>query len=194
MTIPGLPQELRMWFTEDPWPPMLLCGAAAIIAIAFWSSSKRVLPLVIAAVCLVLAGVVYVAEAAIVTPAEEVEGLVVTLCDEFRHKDQTALDHFSDTAPQWKLVCATAMAMVDVDGDLRLTDFQTRVTNQNSRAVTHFRANATLNVKGFGNVGHQPARIELTWAKEPTGWKIIAVRRLHPIKDEELDVLAQTAD
>ena len=76
-----------------------------------------------------------------------------------------------------------------VDDDLRLTDFQTRVTNQESRAVTHFRANATLRVQNFGSVGRQPARIELTWAKEGPDWKIIALRRLNPVKDEEMDVL-----
>jgi hypothetical protein len=183
-----------MWFTEDPWPPMLLCGVGAIVAVAFWSSSKRVLPLVISALCCVLAGGVYLVEAAILTPAEQVEGLVVQLCHEFQRKDQAALAHFSNTAPTLRDLCASAMELVEVDNDLRLTDFQTRVTNQESRVVTQFRANATLKVQGFGSVGHQPARIELTWAKEGTDWKIIALRRMHPLKDEEMEVLAKQAN
>lgn len=181
-----------MWFTEDPWPPMLLLGLGAIIAMAFWSSSKRVLPLGVAALCCVLAGGVYLLDAAIITPAEQVEGLVVRLCQEFRRKDPQALDHFSASAPELRALCATAMEMVEVDDDLRLTDFQTRVTNQDSRAVTHFRANATLRVQGFGSVGRQPARVELTWAKEGSDWKIIALRRLNPVKDEEMPVLARS--
>ena len=179
-----------MWFTEDPWPPMLLLGVGAIIAIAFWSSSKRVLPLAVAVLCCALAGGVFLLDAAIVTPAERVEGLVVTLCDEFRRNDPRALEHFSATAPELRELCATAMDLVEVDDDLRLTDFQTRLTNQESRAITHFRANATLRVQNFGSVGRQPARIELTWAKEGGDWKIIAVRRLNPVKDEEMGILA----
>lgn len=179
------------WFTEDPWPLILLCGVGAFVAVAFWSSSKRVLPLAMAVLCCVLAGGVYLLEAALVTSAEEVEGLVVTLCDQFRRKDPATLNHFSNSAPELRQLCETAMDMVEVDDDLRLTDFQTRVTNQDSRAVTHFRANATLRVNGFGNVGRQPARIELTWAKEGSDWKIIALRRLNPIKEEEMEVLSQ---
>jgi hypothetical protein len=171
---------------------MLICGFGALVAAAFWSNSKRVLPLAAAVLCCVLAGAVYLLAASIVTPAEEVEALVVRLCHQFRRKDPAVLNHFSNAAPELRSLCQTAMDMVEVDDDLRLTDFQTRVTNQDTRAVTHFRANATLRVNGFGNVGRQPARIELTWAKEGGDWKIIALRRLNPVKEEELPVLSQT--
>lgn len=182
-----------MWFTEDPWPPMLICGLVGLIGVAWWSSSKRVAHLAMGAAAMVLGGVVYLAEGAIVTPAEIVEQSVVDLCHEFQRKDQRALEHFSKTAPQLKLMCQTAMTMVDVEDDLRLTDFQTRESNAGSRITCHFRANASLSVAGFGKVGHQPARLELTWAKEGESWKIVALRRLHPIRDEEMDVLAKSS-
>ncbi|MDZ4689314.1 MAG: hypothetical protein SH850_29920 [Planctomycetaceae bacterium] len=182
-----------MWFTEDPWPPMFVCGLAALLAVAYWSNSKRVLHLVLAVGLLALGAIIYVAEQVLVTPAEQVEALVAKLCDDFRHKSPATLDHFSDSAPELKLMCQGAMALVEIKDDLRLTDMSTKLTNDDSRAVCHFRANAGLSVAGFGDVGHQPARFELTWAKEPAGWKIITVRRLHPIRNEELSLLEKSA-
>ncbi|OYW16607.1 MAG: hypothetical protein B7Z55_14140 [Planctomycetales bacterium 12-60-4] len=182
-----------MWFTEDPWPPMLICGLVGLLGVGWWTSSRRVAHLAIAVGALVLGGIVYVVEGAIITPAEAVEQSVIDLCWEFQRKDARALEHFSQTAPELSTMCQAAMNMVEVDDDLRLTDFQTRESNNGSRMTCHFRANASMSVQGFGRVGHQPLRLELTLAKEGDSWKIIAVRRLHPLKDEEMDVMARSA-
>jgi hypothetical protein len=182
-----------MWFTEDPWPPMLACGLGALLAVAFWSSTKRAIHLLVAAGLLVLGGVFYVVEQVIVTPGEQIERQVVELCDQFRRKDPATLDHFSNTAPELKLLCQTAMALVEIEDDLRITDLQTTLSNADSRAVCRFRANAGLSVAGFGKVGRQPGRFELTWAKESEGWKISKLRRLHPLRDEELPLMQQSA-
>jgi hypothetical protein len=181
-----------MWFTEDPWPPMFVCGLGALLAVALWSTSKRAVHLFVALGLLVVGSGLYFIEQVIVTPAEQVEGLVANLCDDFRNKRPTTLDYFSDTAPELKLMCSTAMMLVDVKDDLRLTDLQTKLTNEDTRAVCHFRANAGLSVTGYGDVGRQPGRFELTWAKEPAGWRIIKVRRLHPINNEELSLLEKS--
>lgn len=182
-----------MWFTEDPWPPMFACGLAALLAVAFWSTSKRAVHLLAALGLLALGGVIYLVEQVIVTPAEQVEALVASLCEDFRHKRPATLDYFSATAPELKLMCSAAMALVEVKDDLRLTDMQTKLTNDDTRAVCHFRANAGMSVMGYGDVGRQPGRFELTWAKEPAGWKIIKIRRLHPINNEELPLLEKSA-
>lgn len=184
---------VAVWFTEDPWPPMFICGLAALLAVAFWANSKRAAYLLAALGLLAFGGVLYVAEQAIVTPAEEIERLVVQLCEDFRRKSPTTLDYFSDSAPELKLMCQAALALVEIKDDLRVTDLHTKLTNDNTRAVCHFRANAGLSVTGFGDVGRQPARFELTWAKEPSGWKIIGVKRLHPIKDEEMSLMEKSA-
>lgn len=181
-----------MWFTEDPWPPMFICGLGALLAVAFWSASKRAVHLLLALGLLALGGIIYVAEQMILTPAEQVEALVAQLCNDFQRNDPATLDHFSDSAPELKLMAQAAMALVEIH-DLRLTDMHTRLTNNNTRAICHFRANAGLSVRGFGEVGHQPARFELTWAKEPAGWKIVAVKRLNPIRDEEMPLLERSA-
>lgn len=182
-----------MWFTEDPWPPMLLCGIGMLIGVGLWANSKRVLHLSVAVFSLLCAGVIFAIEQAIITPAEEVELQVLRLCDEFRRKDPKTLDHFSPTAPELRALAENGMVMVTVGDDLSVTDFQTKVTNQGSRAECHFRANATISVNSFGSAGRQPARIILTWAKEGADWKIIGVKRLNPINGQEMGVLNPSA-
>jgi len=181
-----------MWFTEDPWPPMLICGVLALIGVAFWSSSKRVLPLAFAALALVAAGIIYAVEAAIVTPAEQAEALTVQLCREFQRQDKAALEHFSPAAPELRQLCEMAMQSVLVEDDLQLSDFQTRMSNNDSRATVHFRAKGTISAMSYGILKtYQPTRFELTWAKEGADWKIVAITRLNPYKDgEEMEVMA----
>lgn len=182
-----------MWFTENPWPPMLLCGIGLLIGLGMWASSQRVLHLGISLLSLLLAGAIFFIEQAIVTPAEVVEQNVVRLCDEFRRKQPVALDYFSPTAPDLRQMAAGAMEMVTIGDDLSVTDFQTTITNQGSRAQCHFRANATISLAGAGNVGRQPARFLLTWAKEGADWKIISVKRLNPINGSDMGMLDSRA-
>ncbi len=178
-----------MWFTEDPWPPILFCGIGMLLGLGMWASSKRVLHLSLAVVSLFLAGVLFYVEQVIVTPAEQVEQHVVRLCEEFRRKQPAALDYFSPNAPELRLMAESAMALVTIDRDLTITDFKTTITNQGSRAQCHFRANATLSVAAAGNVGRQPARFLLTWAKEGSDWKIIGVKRLNPVNGQDMGLL-----
>lgn len=180
-----------MWFTENPWPPMLIAGLAALVCVALWNSGQRRVYLLLAAVCALLCGGFYYLERAIVTEGEKLQALTVKLCEDFQKKDATVVRYFSDTAPELKLLIMGAMAMVDVKDDLRLTDFQTNLTNENSRGTVHFRANATLAVQGVGDVGHQPARIVLTYQREKDEWKIIAVDRLNPLTGKKMDTLAK---
>ncbi len=178
-----------MWFTEDPWPPMLFCGVGILIGLGMWASSKRVLHLGIMFASLFLAAGIFFVEQLIVTPSELVEQQVVRLCDEFRRKQPAALDHFSPNAPELRAMAEGAMAMVTVGDDLSVTDFKTTITNQGSRAQCHFRANATISLTAAGNVGRQPARFVLTWAKEGGDWKIIGVKRLNPVNGQDMGMM-----
>ena len=182
-----------MWFTENAWPPMLIAGLAALVCFALWNSNRRGRHLVTALVCLLLCAGFYFLERAIVTEGERLQQLVVSLCDDFRNKRPATVNYFSDAAPELKVLVLSAMALVKIHEDLRLTDFSTNLTNQNSRGTVHFRANATLSVTGHGKVGHQPARIVLTFQREQGEWKIIEVERLHPLTGEKIETLAQDA-
>jgi hypothetical protein len=176
-----------MWFTENPWPPMLLASLGALIFLGVWNSDRRSLYFVLALVCLGLTGVFYAVERAIVTDGEKLQAQVVQLCDQFRKRDPATLDHFSSTAPDLKSLCKMAMEAVEIGNDLRLTDFQTKFTGQNSRATVHFRANATISAGGFS--GHHPFRCILGFQKEAGTWKIVDVQRLDPIKGDKMEVM-----
>ena len=182
-----------MWFTENAWPPMLIAGLAALVCLALWNSNRRGLHLVAALVCLLLCAGFYFLERAIVTEGERLQQLVVSLCDDFRNKRPATVNYFSDAAPENKMLVLGAMAIVTIHDDLRLTDFSTNLTNQNSRGTVYFRANATLSVVGAGDVGHQPARFALTFRREQGEWKIIEIERLHPLTGEKMPMLARQA-
>lgn len=178
-----------MWFTENAWPPMLIAGLAALVCVALWNNSRRKIYVVAALGCLLLSAGFYFLEQAIVTEGERLQKVVVSLCDDFRHKRPATLNYFSNAAVDLKAKVLAAMALVEVRDDLRLTDFQTNLTNQNSRGTVHFRANASLSVIGYGDVGRQPARILLTFQREQNEWKIIDVERLHPLTGEKMQLL-----
>jgi hypothetical protein len=177
-----------MWFTENAWPPMLLAGLGAIVCFALWNSDRRSRYLLSGLVCLGLIGFFFALERAIVTDGERVQRQVAVLCDQFRRREPATLDQFSATAPELKALCKTAMETVEIGNDLRLTDFRTSFTNQNSRANVHFRANATISALGFS--GHHPFRCILSYQKEGGEWKIVDVQRLDPIKGDKMEVMA----
>lgn len=179
-----------MWFTENAWPPMFIAGLGGLIFLAVWNSNRRGRYLTAAVVCLLACVGFHFLERAIVTEGEKLQQIVVTLCDDFQHKRQATLSHISNAAPQLKLMLLGAMSLVEIVDNPRLTDFHTTITNQNSRGRVHFRANATLNVTGHGNVGHQPARLVLTFQKENGDWKIIEIERLNPLTGEKMETLA----
>lgn len=181
-----------MWFTENAWPPMLIAGLAALVCLALWNSNRRGLHLAAALVCLLLCAGFYFLERAIVTEGERLQQIVVSLCNDFRGKKVAeTTSHFSNAAFKEKALVLAAMAMAEVHDDLRLTDFQSNLMNQNSRGTVHFRANATISVVGQGNVGHYPARFVLTFQREQGEWKIIEVERLHPLTGEKMQMLAR---
>lgn len=183
-----------MWFTEDAWTPMALLAIGAIVCLGLWNTSRRNGYLLAAAVFVLACGATWVIESSVLTDREQLEALVQNLCDDFRRKDPKTLDYFSVRAAPLKAMAAGAMALVDVQDDLRVTDFETALTNENTRGSVHFRANATLSVGGFGNVGRQPFRAIIDWQREAGAWKIVGIRRLNPLNGQEMPVMTQGAN
>ena len=182
-----------MWFTENPWPPIVIAAFAAVVFLFLWNANRRGLHFVLAVCCVLACPGIYLLERAIVTEGERLQQHVVQLCYDFRDKKPTVVDYVSDSFPKLKDLFTDALAMVTIQSDLRLSDFQTTLTNDNTRGTVRFRANATINVTGIGDAGYQPAHIELGFQREKGQWKIIEVRRFNPINGKELDVLQQSA-
>lgn len=181
-----------MWFTENPWPPMIIAAIFAVIFLLMWNANRRGLHLVLALLCLLLCGGFYFLERAIITEGERLQQRVVQLCEDFRDKKPGVLGYVSDAAPEVKALFTGALLTVSVGKDMRLSDFQTQLLKNDTEATVHFRANASVNVVGFGDVGYQPARIILTFVREKGEWKIIKVQRLNPLNGKEMGVLDQS--
>lgn len=177
-----------MWFTENAWPPMLIAGFAALVLLALWNVDRSNRYFFGAIACLCLIGGFYLLERVVVTPGERLQEDVVQMCDQFRRRQPETLNHFSSTATDLKTMCETAMKIVEIGDDLRLTDFQTKLTNNNSRASVHFRANATISAEGFR--AYHPFRCNLIYQKEGGAWKIVDVERLDPIKGDKIETMA----
>ena len=177
-----------MWFTENPWPPMLIVALGALICAALWTKDRNARYLFGALICMVLTGGLYGFERAVVTEGERLQDDVSQMCDQFRKRQPETLDHFSESAPEFRILCETAMKMVEIGDDMRLTAFETTFTDNNSRANIHFRANATISFMGITR--SHPFRCIFTYQKEGGRWKIVQVQRLDVIKGDKIDIMA----
>jgi hypothetical protein len=176
------------WFTETPWPPIFILGLVAAGCLAAWTSHKRGLWLSAALVALIAAVGVFLAEKSIVTEAELVEAEVHKLVSAFEHKDQDALlGFFSVRAPELRAQAEQALTWVDIPNGLDIKDLRVRTSNENTRALSHFRANGTVSFRNLAT-SHVASRWEFTWQKEQGRWKIIDVQRLNPYKEEKMDL------
>ncbi len=106
----------------------------------------------------------------------------------FGQRDENGvLKHISPRQDELTQLVKWALATVTGVNNLRITDVSVEMLSQGSRARCHFRANGRFEVIGFGDIGHQATRWELTWQREGGAWKVIRIRRLNPITGEEMD-------
>lgn len=180
-----------MWFTETPWPPIVLCGVAAAILLAAWYQNRRGGLLIAAIAMLPLAAGIFFLERAYVSEAERIEANVYGLTTAFQQGDsEKTLDFLAADAQLERELVAKAIGLVEVQNDLRITDLRVRMMSADSRAVSHFRANAT--VKYLGHEDRARTRWELTWQRIGGDWKVIHIRRLKLLEDREMNPMDPT--
>jgi hypothetical protein len=188
-----------MWFTEDAWSPIILCTVVAAIFFIAFMTTQRARFLIALPLLLLAAITIYFAEIAIVTDGEQVEKNLHDLVDTFV-EESNQLGTGSGTKPE-QVRCQTyfaesntvdrarvvaALMIVRVEGDIRVTDVRIQLTNQNTMAVTHFRANATF--AAGSQSGHHPSRWEMTWQKQAGEWKITRTKMLNAVNGQEMSV------
>jgi len=179
-----------MWFTETAWPPVLICLVAVVLLLAAWMKRQRIGYLIgIVGLAFVVGGL-FLVEERIVTEAERIEANIIDWTAAFQREDvDQTLSYISPQAAAISAIVLTAMELVDVQDDLRITDVQITVMNENTRAISRFRANATVDVKGYGNQGRRPSYWEVTWQKQAEQWKVIRVVRLNVVTGEQIGIL-----
>jgi hypothetical protein len=177
------------WFTETPWPPIVILGIGGCVFLAVWAAQKRGMWLVGAALMVVAAVAVYSIERAYVTEGERVEKSVYDVTSAFQRKDrERVLSFFAVQAPDLRETAIKALELVEFPDGIDVKDVSVRMSNENSRAISRFRANGTVSLPRVATQ-HVASRWEVTWQKEGSDWKIIEVIRLHPVKDEKMQIL-----
>ena len=182
--------RFNMWFTDTPWPPILICVVIGVILFLVWSSNKRGMYLLAAGGTIVAAAMVFVVEQIVITEAERVEANVYALADAVKadNIDQT-MSFFSERAGGGRAKIATAMSLYDIDDNMRITGLQVEIIAANSIGTSRFRANGMVTGKGSGIRGRGTTRWLLTWSREEGEWKITDVKRLHPFREETMELL-----
>lgn len=182
-----------MWPTENPWPAAIILVSLAIVLLGRFGSRRKLSSLIGGLGCLLLAVGCIVLSEFVVTPSEQVIRNVYGLTADVQRQDvPKVLSYFSQQANEREVVQAT-LEKVKVHDDLRISDVSVSFRGAGSVAVAHFRANAsiTVNLAGFtGDAGYHPTRWEFDWQREAGAWKIIDIRRLHPITGKEISFLS----
>ncbi|MBI5761205.1 MAG: hypothetical protein HZA46_22065 [Planctomycetales bacterium] len=176
--------------TENPWPLIVPCLIAAVGLFVVWNQQRRKGLLIGAVAAITLALTAFVVDHFVVTTAEQLEQNIRDLTAAFQRTDRDrTLSFFSAREVLLKMSKDAALENVKNLNLLQKKDVQVTLLAGETLAKTRFRANGTVSYQQT-NAGHQPSRWELKWQREGADWKIIEVHRLHPMKDEELQMFS----
>ena len=174
------------WFTENPWPLLLmLCGAAAVALISGAPKGRS-----ISIVSLLAAAGLYLIESAIVTPGEEVESQLQTMLEAFRDRNQGAIDRcIADESAGLRETAAQGLQKVTLTNDFHIKDLEVIVRPDGQTADAHLRANGTLKVIQGDMIARVFTRWQTVWKQVGNEWKLVEVKRLDPVNGQEMGVL-----
>lgn len=174
------------WFTENPWPLLLILGGAAVVAMISGSPKGRSVSIV----CLLAAAGLYFVESAVVTPSEEVETQLQTMLEAFRSRDQAAIDRcIADESAGLRETAAQGLEKVSLTKDFHMKDLEVTVRDDGQTADAHLRANGTLKVTHGDMVTRVFTRWQTVWKLTGNEWKLVEVKRLDPVNGQEIGVL-----
>jgi len=178
-----------MWITETAIPPMVICSIVAVILFMQWYQRRQSKYLAGSIVMVGLLIGFYFLELSIVTTREKVEADLYGLVNAFQNNEvETTMNYISPRALPLRTLVQTALALVTIEGELRITDVQTELRSDDSIATTHFRANGAASFGGIS--GRTPTRWELTWQQIGGEWKVTKATRLNPITGEQLQPMS----
>ncbi|MBM83199.1 MAG: hypothetical protein CMJ78_21775 [Planctomycetaceae bacterium] len=181
-----------MWFTETPWPPIVICSIIGAICLVDLTSRRRKISLIGVVLMAVASIAIFIIEEQIVTDSEQVEISVIAMATAFEEGELNAcLDYISPQAVQIRgMVQAAFLTVKEVRG-LKIKSLSVEMKANSTRAISDFRANADLAIRGYGEIGRRPSRWRFTWRKEDGAWKIVKVVRLNPLTGEEMGIMDQ---
>jgi len=174
-----------MWFTEDPWYPILGCILAALALFGMWRTTPRSIYLKGILACVVLGAAIYGLERMIVTQKEKIDGDVRDMVNSFLRQDlDRTLSHVSESANDERMLISGHIGVVDPDADLRITDMDVKLSDAD-HATARFRVNATVDV--VGSRKRISTRWEFAFAREGNDWKVTRIQRMKILNDEYIE-------
>jgi len=183
-----------MWFTDNPWPPILICLVAGVFIAVYANSTGKNKAFLVAFAFWIACPVIYAIEKSIITKRETIEQDIYDLAAEFGEGNEPAvIDHISDSASKYRNMVRTGMTKFKVSPTVRITDITVEMQEEGTQALVHFRANAliTKEESRSGTVQRRfPSRWEITYQEEPDRWRITHIKRLSPISGKEMPLLA----
>lgn len=184
------PETIAMWFTETPWPPIVILVTVAIVLAGIWSQNQRSVFLLGILGLLAGAVAVFVVERQIVTETERVEANIHAMVDAaVRGNVDEVLAFISPQENNLRRIVQFGLDQVDIEDDARVTDATVQMTTGGTQAISRFRVNATINIAKLPHHGHHPSRWEMTWRRVGKDWKVFELRRLNPVTGEPMDVM-----
>jgi hypothetical protein len=171
------------------WPLFFLCLILAAALFAQWVLQRSRRQIVAAAVFLLAAAAIFLADRFIITETKLVQASIYGLAEAVRARNvERCLTFFSESDKPDRQLVSQAASMVEIEGPVRITDMSINMSSAESRAVSTFRATADVKFQNQSN--RYPTRWELTWQREGNDWKIVRVRRLQLLGDQETSPLA----
>lgn len=181
-----------MWFTETPWPPIVIGGVLILLLVAAWNVTRRGAYLAWALGLAVACVAAYFVEQQIVTEAERVEQSIHAVATAFQEGNlEETLSHIAPSQMMLRAAVTLAIGLYDVKDDLEITAVDVQMKANETLAVSRFRANATIESKADNYRAHHPSYWELTWQKIEGDWKIVDYQRLHVVTGKPIDVFSQ---
>ncbi len=140
-----------MWFTEDPWPPVLILALAALVFGLAWKFNRRHLYLLSALGCMGLGLAVLIVEEMIVTPTEEVEARVNELVDAVtKGENAKVLDFLAGDTNGLREAIRSQLENIQVQ-DMRITGLQVTLEPAGDKAESNFRAERNGDLEEVGH-------------------------------------------
>ena len=175
------------WFTENPWPLLLILISAAVICVVLqWRQRWRA-----AGLLLLAAAGVYLLELQIVTVPEQLELRLDGIRLAFVHDDLAEIrSYLSPEHPDLARLAEDGLKLVQVSAGLHLKEVQVQLEGGKQRATVHLRANGNVTLRDSGQPMYIATRWKTTWERDGGTWLLRDVQRLDPVSGQSVGVLS----
>lgn len=171
------------------WPLFFLFLILGAALLAQWLLQRGRRQIIAASIFLSAAAAVVIADHFIITETKRVQANIYDLAKAVQAANvERCLTFFSENDKPDRQLVSQAASMVEIQGPIHISDLSVNMSSTESRAVSTFRA--TADVKYQNQTNRYPTRWELTWQREGNDWKIIRLRRLQLIGDQETNPLS----